>query len=189
MLVPKDAFAFTDAMADVLRLPDETLAMSYLYLNKYLRFHRTSQTPDPLDSLQSITQTLALATLSLSAKSTESPRRLSSILLPADALLHPPSAPKPSPPLRIPSPEYDILRATLVHAELLLLRILGFELRIPSPLDYLARYLERAMENVESVGEDYDGWGKEEKEEYGVVSGGLMEGKVGRGCRGKAIEA
>ncbi|KAL9592074.1 MAG: hypothetical protein Q9179_007086 [Wetmoreana sp. 5 TL-2023] len=66
MPVPKDPFAFTDAMADILRLPDETVAMSYLYLNKYLRFHRTSQTPDPLDPyvrlpacyIEAITQSL-----------------------------------------------------------------------------------------------------------------------------------
>ncbi len=68
MPVPKDPSAFTDTLADILRLyfdsplssswklkltpplsPDETLAMSYNYLNKYRRFFRTSQTPDPLD--------------------------------------------------------------------------------------------------------------------------------------------
>lgn len=66
MLLPKDSTAFTDTLADVLRLyeaptssvypaninpsPDETLAMSYIYLNKYTRFQKSSTAPDPLDS-------------------------------------------------------------------------------------------------------------------------------------------
>ncbi|KAI4127213.1 MAG: hypothetical protein LQ338_003332 [Usnochroma carphineum] len=124
-------------------------------------------------------QTLSLATLSLSSKSTESPRRLSSILLPAYTLLHPPHVHSQSntPALTIPSPKYDTLRATLVEAELILLRILGFQLRLPSPLEFLQRYLERAMEDVEKVSEDYDAWDREGKEEYGVL-GGVMEGRV-----------
>ncbi|KAL8788119.1 MAG: hypothetical protein Q9213_001877 [Squamulea squamosa] len=135
--------------------------------------------------------TLSLSTISLSSKSTESPRRLSSILLPAHALLHPPSSHTKSPPpsLKIPSPTYTTLRITLVHSELLLLRVLGFELHLPSPFQYLHRYLERAMEDVENVGEDFDAWDREAKEEYGVVSGGIMEGRVGRMCRGRAVDA
>ncbi|KAL8704783.1 MAG: hypothetical protein Q9225_008064, partial [Loekoesia sp. 1 TL-2023] len=129
--------------------------------------------------------TLSLATLSLAAKSTESPRRLSSLLLPAHRLLHPPST---SPPLNVPSPKYDTLRATLVQAELILLRVLGFELRLPSPLEYLQRYVERAMEDVERVGENYDAWDREGKEEYGVL-GGIMETTLGTACRARAVEA
>ncbi|KAL8920090.1 MAG: hypothetical protein Q9208_006443 [Pyrenodesmia sp. 3 TL-2023] len=158
MPIPQNEFAFTDAMADLLRLPDETVAMSYIYLNKYLRFHRTSQTSDPLDSY-----TLSLATLSLASKSTESPRRLSSILLPAHAFLHPFSTSDST--LTVPSPKYDALRATVVQAELILLRILGFELRLSSPMDFLQRYLERAFEELDRVGEDYDAWDKEAREE------------------------
>ncbi|KAL8952914.1 MAG: hypothetical protein Q9222_001204 [Ikaeria aurantiellina] len=186
MPLPEDRFAFTDALADTLRLPDETLGTSYLYLNKYHRFHRTSRLPDPLDPY-----TLSLATLSLAAKSTESPRRLSSILLPAHTLLHPtsPTSNHKTPTLAIPSPIYDVLRARLVQAELILLRVLGFELRIPSPLEYLQRYLERALEEVESSGEEFDAWDREAREEYGVVNGGLMESRLGRMCREKAINA
>ncbi|KAL8968738.1 MAG: hypothetical protein Q9183_002323, partial [Haloplaca sp. 2 TL-2023] len=183
--------------------PDETLAMSYLYLNKYLRFHRQSGLFDSLDPYvcppfpprdpiktstltipPSTIQTLALATLSLASKSTESPRRLSSILLPAHALLHP-----RTPRLRIPSPEYDTLRATIVAAELVLLRILGFETRLSCPMDYLQRYLERVMEGVETVGEDYERWGKEAREEYGVVVGGVLESRMGRMCKSRVVEA
>ncbi|KAL8836782.1 MAG: hypothetical protein Q9176_006105 [Flavoplaca citrina] len=159
--------------------------MSYIYMNKYLRFHRSSATPDPLDPY-----TLSLSTISIASKATESPRRLSSILLPAHALLHPssPSTGKPAKPLTIPSPLYDTLRATLVQADLILLRVLGFQLHIPSPLEYLQRYLERAMEDIENVGEGFDEWDREAKGEYGVL-GGIMEGRVGRGCRAKAVDA
>ncbi|KAI4119080.1 MAG: hypothetical protein LQ345_000955 [Seirophora villosa] len=183
MPIPEDALAFTDAVADILRLPDETLAMSYIYFNRYLRFHGDQQAPDPLDPY-----TLSLATLSLASKSTESPRRLSSILLPAYTLLHPSSSSSDDPPLTIPSSNYDALRATLVEAELILLRVLGFELRLPSPLEFLQRYLERAMEGVHGVGEDYDAWDKEGREEYGALDG-LMETRLGRRCRAKTVEA
>ncbi|KAL8681251.1 MAG: hypothetical protein Q9186_002629 [Xanthomendoza sp. 1 TL-2023] len=132
MPIPKDSFAFTDALADILRLPDETLAMSYIYMNKYLRFYRTSNTPNSLDS---------------------------------------------TPQLTTLTPTYTTLRSTLVQAELILLRVLAFELDLPSPFQYLARYLTRAMEDVETAGEGFDEWGQQAKEEYGVLVGGIMEGR------------
>ena len=70
----------------------------------------------------------------------------------------------------------------------MLLRILGFELRIPLPLNYLPRYLARAMESVASASENYDSWAKEEKEEYGVVKD-AMDTSFGRACRRVAISA
>jgi len=91
-------------------------------------------------------------------------------------------------PLMVPSETYDILRATLVQAELILLRVLGFELRIPLPLDYLPRYLERAMGDVAEAGEDYDAWANEEKEEYGVMKSAMDSG-IGKACRAKAVGA
>lgn len=111
------------------------------------------------------------------------------ILLPAHSLLHQHKESSSDPvnqPLVVPSTLYDSLRATLVQAELILLRILGFELRIPLPLDYLPRYLERAMGNIAS--EKYDAWGNEEKEEYGVVKD-AMDTAFGRACRTKTISA
>lgn len=113
------------------------------------------------------------------------------ILLPAHRLLHRRNEASSDPisqPLVIPSTIYDSLRATLVQAELMLLRILGFELRIPLPLDYLPRYVERAMEDIVGASEDYDSWGKEEKEEYGVLKD-CMDTSFGRACRSKAISA
>lgn len=91
-------------------------------------------------------------------------------------------------PLTVPSKAYDTLRATLVQAELMLLRVLGFELRIPLPLDYLPRYLERAIGDVAMAAEDYDAWGKEEKEEYGVMKVAMDTG-VGKAYRAKAVSA
>ncbi len=134
-----------------------------------------------------IHQTLSLCTISLASKSTESPRRLSSILLPAHALLHRSSSSTKS-PLTTPSPTYDTLRATLVQAELILLRVLAFELHLPSPLEYLQRYLERAMEDVENVGEAFDEWDQDAKDEYGVQSG-IMEGRLGNKCKQRAVDA
>ena len=134
-------------------------------------------------------KTLALATLSLASKATESPRRLRELLLPAHSLLHSLSPAQHdadanleslSGPLKIPSETYDTLRATLVQAELMLLRVLGFELKLQSPMDYLPRYLERAMEDVSDVGEDYETWGKEYRAEYGVVEGGWMGTRLGK---------
>ena len=89
----------------------------------------------------------------------------------------------------IPSETYDTLRATLVQAESILLRVLGFELRLSSPMDFLERYLERAMEDLGEMGEDYDGWSKEERAEYGVVDGGWMEARVGRDARARIVDA
>ena len=82
-----------------------------------------------------------------------------------------------------------MLRATLVQAELILLRVLGFELRVSSPMDYLSKYLDRAMEDVSDAGKDYEAWGKEERAEYGVTEGGWMETRLGRRAREKAISA
>ena len=95
--------------------------------------------------------------------------------------------------LTIPSSHYDNLRATLVRAELIHLRVLKFELRLPSPFEYLPRYLERALD-IPNIGleseetlEDYDSWGRERKEEDGVVD--LMETRAGRAARAKVVEA
>ena len=143
-------------------------------------------------------KTLALATLSLASKATESPRRLRELLLPAHHLLHSSSPAQHgadanpeslSGPLKIPSEAYDMLRATLVQAELMLLRVLGFELKLPSPMDYLPRYLERAMEDVSDVGEDYEAWGKEYRAEYGVVEGGWMGTRFGKSAREMVVFA
>lgn len=139
-----------------------------------------------------LVKTLALACLSVGSKSTEAPRRIREILFPAHCLLRQHEAAVTAnpmtQPLMVPSETYDILRATLVQAELILLRVLGFELRIPLPLDYLPRYLERAMGDVAEAGEDYDAWANEEKEEYGVMKSAMDSG-IGKACRAEAVGA
>ena len=75
-----------------------------------------------------------------------------------------------------------------MQAELILLRVLAFELHLPSPLEYLQRYLERALEDVENVGEAFDEWDQDAKDEYGVQSG-IMEGRLGNKCRQRAVDA
>ena len=75
-----------------------------------------------------------------------------------------------------------------MQAELIILRILGFELRIPLPLDFLPRYLERALEDVVDAGEDYDSWSKEERDEYSVLND-LMDTGIGKACRTSAVRA
>lgn len=74
-----------------------------------------------------------------------------------------------------------------MQAELLLLRVLGFELRLSLPLDFIDRYMERAMTDAIAVAEDYDRWGREQREEYGVVE--WMDTGLGRACRSKAVQA
>lgn len=113
------------------------------------------------------------------------------IIFPAHRLLHQHNRASSDPinqPLVVPSAIYDSLRATIVQAELMLLRILGFELRVPLPLDYLPRYIERAMGDVAGASENYDSWENEDKEEFGVVKD-AMDTSLGRACRTKAVSA
>ncbi|KAI9820698.1 MAG: hypothetical protein M1827_005067 [Pycnora praestabilis] len=173
-------------MADVLRLPEETLAMSFVYLNRYKRYCSVANSHELLDS-----HTLSLACLSLASKSTEAPRRLREFLLPAYRILHFRNAAAES--LTFPSNKYDSLRATVVQAELILLRVLKFELRIILPFEFLPRYLDRTIGGINTGGagwggtEDYDGFGKEHRDEYKIVD--LMETGTGRACRARAVEA
>ena len=124
---------------------------------------------------------MALASLSLASKTTESPRRVREILLPANRLLDPLST------LHIPSEHYDRLRATLVQAELMVLRALRFEVRVPLALDFVPRYLHRTLEDMARVEDDYDRMGQDDKDEYRI--GGLMETATARACHAKVVVA
>lgn len=100
------------------------------------------------------------------------------------------------------SPEYTTMHKTLAHAEMHVLRALGFHLRPPLALDHLPRMLERAMTGLVTPAtassstrtlqaeppEDYDRWTREEQEEYGVVSN-VMETSMGRACRALILDA
>ncbi|EPS44883.1 hypothetical protein H072_1120 [Dactylellina haptotyla CBS 200.50] len=199
-LVTKNAVSFMALLADILRLyvvpppsPDEypgstlaiptqeqSLATAYVYMHKYRKFIRDSNNhaaatkpgaepaPDFLDP-----HTLALTCLSLSTKSTESPRRLRSLITPAYTLLHP-----LSPPIRVPSHLYDTLRATIVTSELYLLRILKFELRIPLPHEYIPRVLDTALSII--PGEELSSISTEKMEEDKISR--VVDTYLGRQC-------
>ncbi|KAI5818197.1 hypothetical protein BZA77DRAFT_307586 [Pyronema omphalodes] len=158
LLTCTNSFTFITLISDSLRLRDETLAMAFVYINKYLSFLR--DTPDAEELLDDYT--LSLASLSLATKATESPRRLREFLLPAYSLMNPDAE-----PLTFPSALYDSLRGTLVAAEFLLLRVLRFDIRLPLPFDYLPRYLEKTL--VLHGTDHLDFAGHDEKEEISVV--------------------
>ncbi len=44
------------------------------------------------------------------------------------------------------------------------------------------------MEDVDRVGEDYDAWDNEAREEYGVLDG-VMDTRIGKACRMRVVEA
>ncbi|RPB28106.1 hypothetical protein L211DRAFT_819153, partial [Terfezia boudieri ATCC MYA-4762] len=186
----EDINAFLFLLGDVLRLPEETLSMTHIYMNRYLRWHQatttTSSTTEPTSpGTNNPTNspplldphTLALASLSLSSKSTECPRRLRDILLPAYHILHPPPY---NPPLTYPSHKYDALRHTIVQAELILLRALAFGIhQSPVAYEYLPRLVSKIL-NTKIYGgdlysptvggmEDWDAYTPGEAEECGVV--------------------
>ncbi|KAI5799983.1 hypothetical protein EDC01DRAFT_612759 [Geopyxis carbonaria] len=136
LITPNDSNAFLTLVSDSLRLRDETLTMAFVYINKYHHYlNKEGEAENLLDD-----HTLALASLSLATKGTESPRRLREFLLPAYELLNPMGS-----PLVFPSVLYDSLRLTLVDAELLLLRILKFDIRLTLPYEYLPRVLEKIL--------------------------------------------
>ncbi|KAI9824551.1 MAG: hypothetical protein M1832_001640 [Thelocarpon impressellum] len=175
-------------LADILRLPSETLELSYLYFNRYKHHVALKATPDPLDA-----HTLALTSLSLATKTTEAPRRLRELLLPAHRLLHNHSQGRS---LTIPSPTYDALRASLVRAELLHLRTLKFELRAPLPLAsaFLPRYLSRALALLSSTsvsgegeGTDYDDLDPEQAAEDRILP--LSDTALARACEAAVARA
>ncbi|ORY80864.1 hypothetical protein BCR37DRAFT_399223 [Protomyces lactucae-debilis] len=121
-------------LSSQLRMTEHATALALCYLHK-LQKHHTSASERLLDDA-----TAALACLSLASKMAEQPRRLSEILLPAHTHLQPDKA-----PLTIPSTEYDTLRASLVNAELLLLRVIQFDCRQATPFEFLPRLLKRAV--------------------------------------------
>ncbi|KAF8252364.1 hypothetical protein K440DRAFT_594799 [Wilcoxina mikolae CBS 423.85] len=168
MLIPSTSTSFITLISDSLRLRHETLAMAFVYINKYLQYLRDE--PAVQDLLDD--HTLGLASLSLATKATESPRRLREFLLPAYALLNPASE-----PLTFPSALYDSLRGTLVAAEFILLRVLRFDIRLPLPFDYLPRFLEKMLT---LDGTDHlDFLGDDEREEVCVVD--VKDTTLGRG--------
>ncbi|KAF2141350.1 uncharacterized protein K452DRAFT_359124 [Aplosporella prunicola CBS 121167] len=186
MLLATGPISLLTLMADVIRVPEECLAMSFLYLNRYIKFYRSQGLEIPLDQ-----NMLALASLSLASKATEASRRLRDILLPAWRLMQ---QNKPdAKPLIVPSETYDALRAALVQTELILLRVLKFELRILLAFEFIPSYLKRTV-GVLNSGEggwggtdDYDHCTQEIKESGQIAS--FMETGVAKACTASIVEA
>ncbi|OJD35938.1 cyclin-l2 isoform 1 [Diplodia corticola] len=180
-----DAISMITLLADILRLPEECLAMSFVFLNRYQKFQRQQKSSLGLDN-----HMLALACLSVASKAKDAPRRVREFLRPAWRLMH--QAPD-SAALECPSPAYDSLRSTLVRNELILLRILKFELRVSTPFDFLPGYLTEAMRDfgVNDGGADalvyFDDRSKEDKEADRIAD--LMETGIAKDCRAKALGA
>ncbi|GAO52172.1 hypothetical protein G7K_6255-t1 [Saitoella complicata NRRL Y-17804] len=157
--------AFLTHLADNLLLPEETLATAFLYKHRYERWNEKNKTPE---SQRLDEHMLAIASLSLAAKSTEHPRRLREFLLPSHTLAQPPS----TPPLTFPSTLYDTLRQSLVNSEHILLRTLGFELRSDTKVPYF--YLPELVSRCLGVGIT---------EEGGVATVGVMGTALGLEAR------
>ncbi|KZF19923.1 hypothetical protein L228DRAFT_241135 [Xylona heveae TC161] len=190
---PTSALAFSSLMADILRLPEETLAMSFIYINKYQRFCNSINQENDMHVPILDPHTLSLASLNLASKTTEATRRLREFLLPAWRLLH--AHEVPVKPLTFPSPLYDSVRATVVQAELILLRVLQFDLRVSLPLHFVPRYLDRTVGEVNipsgpwqsCLDGPYEAIGQEYRDEYRMVD--LMETAVARACTARAVDA
>jgi hypothetical protein len=87
--------------------------------------------------------------------------------------------------LTFPSALYDALRGTLVTAELILLRTLRFDIRLPLPHDYLPRMLEKTL-TLDGTGH-IDELGDEEKDEIAVAE--VRDTRLGAAAYGLAGEA
>ena len=68
-------------------------------------------------------------------------------------------------------------------AELILLRVLRFDIRLPQPLDYVPRFLQKTLALPGT--EHLDGLAEEEREEVGVVD--VAETALGR-CVGGVVQ-
>lgn len=133
----------SSSIANILLRPSACLATALLYRRKFLQWSVSNSfvATSLLDEYM-----LLLASISLATKSTESPRRLRELLVPAHSLLRP-----ASPALGIPSHEYDGLRDSLVRAELVILRVLGFDLCLPVPQRYLSQYVGTMLDDMGGV--------------------------------------
>ncbi|KAL1647374.1 hypothetical protein SLS58_002702 [Diplodia intermedia] len=135
-------------LGDILRLPEECLALSFVFLNRYQKFQRQQKTLLGLDD-----HMLALACLSVASKAKDAPRR----------------------------------------SELILLRVLKFELRVSTPFDFLSGYLGEAMRDfgVDDGSADakgcFDDRNKEKKEADRIAD--LMETGIAKDCKAKALNA
>ena len=91
--------------------------------------------------------------------------------------------------MKIPSDRYDATHSTLVTAELLLLRILGFNLRLVSPFNYLPQYLDRALQGLWEYCQYYDHPSESRRAGREAAAGRMLASRVGLDVRAKVVEA
>ncbi|KTW30601.1 hypothetical protein T552_00318 [Pneumocystis carinii B80] len=116
--------------------------LASIYYHKYYRWLEKVNEDNLLRLLDDYT--LAIASLPLASKATEQFRRMREFLVPAYSILNP-----TKPKLTFPSEFYDSLRDSVVDAELLLLRIVKFDLRIILPFSYLEKALNLTLTALE----------------------------------------
>ncbi|KAK9473293.1 uncharacterized protein V1510DRAFT_363316 [Dipodascopsis tothii] len=128
-----DPFSFLTILSECLRLPLETVCLAMRYIHLFHKYNIESQNDKTLaqNIFSMDSRDLVLTSLSLATKTTESPRRFRELLVPAYHILH---SRERKPRLTFPSHTYDSLRAGLVSCELILLRILNFDTRLPLAL-------------------------------------------------------
>ncbi|KAG4303841.1 hypothetical protein PORY_002770 [Pneumocystis oryctolagi] len=131
-------YSFLVLLSSILRLPEETIALASIYYHRYHRWLEKISQDGLLHLLDNYT--LAIASLSLASKATEQFRRMREFLVPAYSILNP-----TKPRLTFPSEFYDSLRDSIVNAELILLRVLKFDLKIILPFSYLTKALHLTL--------------------------------------------
>lgn len=96
-------------------------------------------------------------------------------------------------PLICPSPTYDALRSAFVRTELILLRVLRFELRVSTPFDFISGYMIGAMcdfgvgDSSLDAADELDARSKEYKEGNRIID--VMETGIAKDCKTKAMAA
>ncbi|KAG5520128.1 hypothetical protein PMAC_001204 [Pneumocystis sp. 'macacae'] len=130
--------SFLILLSSILRLPEETTTLASIYYHKYHRWLEKISQDEPLYLIDDYT--LAIASLSLASKTTEQFRRMREFLVPAYSIINP-----SKPRLTFPSEFYDSLRDSVVNAELILLRVLKFDIKIMLPFSYLTKALHLTL--------------------------------------------
>ncbi|KAI9009226.1 cyclin-like protein [Hyaloraphidium curvatum] len=120
--------------AETLKIPRTTTATALAYFHRYKLYYSDRQTPDIASSFPPLDDYLvATAALDLACKTAETVRKIRDVINVGWFVLHP-----EDPYLPI-SDQYHALRDSLVNAELIMLRVLRFELQVDLPHRWIAR--------------------------------------------------
>ncbi|KAK9480261.1 hypothetical protein V1514DRAFT_302775 [Lipomyces japonicus] len=117
-VVIPDPVRFLILLGSMLRLPQFSVGSALVYLSRYKYYVKNIKDASLDPQLEPYT--LSIVCLSLACKITECSRRPRELVVPSYHMLH------AGKQIKIPSAEYDAMRAGIVHAELVLLRVLGY---------------------------------------------------------------